>query len=303
MTNLLLLGLCFALGIWLRRSNRLPADAHQVLNAFIINVALPALILRYVPLLSPQPALLIPALVPWMLFAFGMLFFLAIGRWLGWGNRTIGGLMLSGGLANTSFVGLPMIEAFYGSYYQHIGILADQFGTYMVLSTLGTVVAMVCAGEDQRPSAGAIARKAAMFPPLQALALGILLMPFGLPDVAVAVLDRLGGTLAPLALISVGYQLRLSEIRGVRRPLIYGLFFKLLLGPALVTLVLVLGMGASGKIVQVSVFEIAMGPQIGGAIVAMQYGLNPRLVTLMVGIGIPLSIVTAAGWWLVLSAV
>ncbi len=274
-----------------------------MLNAFIINVALPALILRYVPLLSPQPALLIPALVPWMLFAFGMLFFLAIGRWHGWGNRTIGGLMLSGGLANTSFVGLPMIEAFYGSYYQLVGILADQFGTYMVPQHAGHGRRDGLRGRGAAAERGRDLRKAATSRPAGAGA-GHPLMPFGLPDVAVAVLDRLGGTLAPLALISVGYQLRLGEIPGVRRPLILpGLFFKLLLGPALVTAVLVLGMGAEGKIAQVSVFEIAMGPQIGGAIVAMQYGLNPRLVTLMVGIGIPLSIVTAAGWWLVLSAV
>jgi predicted permease len=40
---------CFALGVLLRRSGRLPEDAHKVLNAFVINVALPALVLRHVP--------------------------------------------------------------------------------------------------------------------------------------------------------------------------------------------------------------------------------------------------------------
>ena len=36
---------------------------------------------------------------------------------------TTGALMLSGGLANTSFVGLPMIETFYGRNGMAIGIL------------------------------------------------------------------------------------------------------------------------------------------------------------------------------------
>jgi hypothetical protein len=39
-----------------------------------------------------------------------------------------------------------------------------------------------------------------------------------------------------------------------------------------------------------------MGPMIGGAIVAMDHGLNPPLVSLMVGLGIPLSLMTAACW-------
>ena len=40
-----------------------------------------------------------------------------------------------------------------------------------------------------------------------------------------------------------------------------------------------------------------MGPQIGGAIVAIQYGLNPALVSLMVGMGITASFVTLPIWW------
>jgi hypothetical protein len=33
--------------------------------------------------------------------------------------------MLSGGLANMSFVGLPMIEAFYGPAFLSVGILVE----------------------------------------------------------------------------------------------------------------------------------------------------------------------------------
>jgi predicted permease len=46
-----------------------------------------------------------------------------------------------------------------------------------------------------------------------------------------------------------------------------------------------------------------MGPQIGGAIVAMEHGLDSRLVSLMVGLGIPLSLITAAAWGYVLGNV
>ncbi len=56
--------------------------------------------------------------------------------------------MLTGGLANTSFIGLPMIQTFYGEQYLGLGILIDQVGSYFVLSTLGILVASLYSGGD-----------------------------------------------------------------------------------------------------------------------------------------------------------
>jgi malate permease and related proteins len=59
----------------------------------------------------------------------------------------------------------------------------------------------------------------------------------------------------------------------------------------------------TGELMRVTVFEAAMGPQIGGAIVAIQHGLNPPLITLMVGIGITLSFLTLPLWWYALQMI
>jgi len=302
MVNLIVLVLCFGLGVLLGRTGRLPPDAHKTLNAFIINIDLPALSLRYVHDLHFEGRLLLPAAMPWVLFTFGALFFAFLGRTVGWSRRTIGALILSGALANTSFVGLPMIESFYGPEYFGIGILVDQLGTYMVLSTIGVFVATLCA-ENGRVGPAALLRKIAMFPPFQALVLALLLTPLPYPPAFVTVLDRLGGTLTPLALVSVGFQLRLGELRGLWPALSAGLLYKLVLGPAVIAVLFIIGLHVTGKVVQVTLFEAAMGPQIGGAIVAMEHGLEPRLVGLMVGIGIPLSLLTAATWSYLLSDV
>jgi predicted permease len=302
MANLAVVVVCFALGILLRSSGRLPADSHKVLNAFIIQIALPALILRQVHGLSPDSQLLLPAATRWVMFALGALFFAVLGRLAGWSRETVGGLVLVGGLANTSFVGLPMIEAFYGPQFLAIGVLADQLGSYLVLSTLGVLCAVVCSAGDAL-SPRALLRRVITFPPCQAMALSLLLWPFEYPPAFVAVLDRLAATVTPLALVSVGYQLRFAAIGGSLRELSAGLFYKLLLGPALIALLFVLGLRAHGVVAQVTVFEAAMGPMIGGAIVAMDHRLNPPLVTLMVGLGIPLSLLTAAVWSQVLSGV
>lgn len=302
MANLVVLVLCFTLGVLLGRAGRLPPDAHKTLNAFIINVALPALILRHVHDLHYDGLLLLPAAMPWVLFILGALFFATLGRIARWPRRTTGALILSGALANTSFVGLPMIESFYGPEYLGIGILVDQLGTYMVLSTIGVFVATLCA-ESSRVRTVVLIRKIATFAPFQALVLALLLVPVTYPAVFSTVLDRLGGTLTPLALVSVGFQLRLSELRGLWQELGAGLLYKLVLGPAAIAVLFVIVLHVTGKVVQVTLFEAAMGPQIGGAIVAMDHGLDPRLVGLMVGIGIPLSLLTAATWSYLLAGV
>src|SRR6478736_7192157 len=143
--------------------------------------------------------------------------------------------MLTGGLANTSFIGLPMIEAFYGPQFLGLGILIDQLGSYFVLSTLGILVASLYSS-GHGINAKAVIRKIALFVPFQAFVLAFLLMPFEYPVWLDDLLKRLGATLVPLALVSVGYQLQLSHVRGKMQPLIVGLAFKLVVGPALILL-------------------------------------------------------------------
>ena len=128
MNNYLLLGACFVLGILLRRSGRLPANAAAALNGFVVHISLPALTLAYVHGLKLQPSLILPALMPWIMFGIGCGFFWLAGRMLGLSRAATGGLMLTGGLANTSFIGLPMIETFYGPQFLGLGILIDQLG-------------------------------------------------------------------------------------------------------------------------------------------------------------------------------
>lgn len=69
--------------------------------------------------------------MPWVMFTAGVLFFVVAARFAGWSRRTAGTLILPGALANTSFVGLPMIEAFYGKPILSVGTLIDQLGSYL----------------------------------------------------------------------------------------------------------------------------------------------------------------------------
>jgi malate permease and related proteins len=302
MSNYLMLGACFLLGIVLRRSGRLPDNAAVTLNGFVVNISLPALTLAYVHDLDLNSRLILPALMPWIMFGLGCAFFWLVGRAFGFSPATTGGLMLTGGLANTAFIGLPMIETFFGAEYLGLGILIDQAGSYLVLSTLGILVASIYSS-GSAVDAKKIIRRIALFVPFQAFVLALILIPFEYPAWLAELLKRLGGTLIPLALVSVGYQLRLSAVRGKATALVTGLVFKLALAPALIFILFAVLLEAEGQAMRVTVFEAAMPPMIGASIVAMDHELDPPLLTLMIGVGIPLSFLTLPAWWYLLTLV
>ena len=294
-SNLLLLVACLAIGMLLRRSARTPANAHQALNAVILQVSLPAVTLRALHGFAFDPNQLWPVLMPWALFAVGAAAFWSIGRWLRLPRASVGALTLVGGLGNTSFVGLPMIESLHGPDGLGLGLLIDQLGSYLALGTLGVFVAAVYAG-DAPASRLAMARKIVTFPPLIALVLAVALRPLPFPAPLDAALARLGDTLAPLALLSVGLQLRLGALRGQARLLSIGLAYKLVACPAIVFAVLWLLDAELDMTSRVSMIEAAMPPMIGAGIVAAEAHLDAPLVSTMIGIGIPLGLVTATLW-------
>lgn len=210
--------------------------------------------------------------------------------------------MLTGSLANTSFIGVPMIEAYFGGSGVGLGLLIDQAGTYLVLSTLGIIVATLYAQKD-RPTVRSLCTKVLTFAPFIAFIVALALIPITYPPWVDGLLDRLGGTLVPLALVSVGYQIQFRQVNGRLRDLSIGLGFKLLLAPIAIGLVYAGLFGARGEMMQITIFEAAMPPQIGAAIVAIDHDLDPELVTLMVGVGIPLSFLTLPLWRQALNAI
>lgn len=279
----------------------MPDNASVTLNSFIIHISVPALALLHIHELKLSGDIVLVTAMAWLFFGLAAGFFWLAGRYMRLSRGTVGALILTGGLGNTAFFGLPMIEAYYGQQGIATGILIDQTGSFLVLSTLGIIVAgMYSSG---RPTIASIVWGILRFPPLIALVIAFLLLPVTYPDWFSAVLKRLGDTLAPLALLSVGLQLRLGKLAGNVNNLALGLGFKLLLAPLLIYLLYVQVLGAHGQVIQVTLFEAAMPPMITAAIVAQDHNLDPELATLMVAVGLPLSFLTLSAWWWLLQGV
>jgi len=102
-------------------------------------------------------------------------------------------------------------------------------------------------------SGAGVVKRIGTFPPFIALVTAPLLLPIHYPEWSITVLRRLGETLAPLALVSVGLQLRLDQLDGIKVPLTGGIAFKLLVGPALLVLVYVEILRATGNALQITI--------------------------------------------------
>ena len=294
MTAFLLLALCLGLGVLMARTLQLPAGLAPSINFWVLYVALPALVLDQIPQLHIDAALAFPALVPLITIGGALLLFPLLGRAVGWSRGTVGALILTCGLGNTAFMGLAMVEALLGHAALGPALIADQLGTFLSLSTIGVSVAAIYSGD--RPHPAEIVKRILRFPPFIALftAFAVRLLG-GWPELFEPVLKRLGDTLTPLALFSVGLQFQLTDLGSNRGKLFAGLGWKLLLSPLLALLAAML-LGMRGIAVSAGILQTAMAPMITAGILAVEHDLDPPLANLVVSIGILLSLLSVPLW-------
>jgi predicted permease len=290
MQPFVLLVACLALGTLVARLARPPAGLADALNWWVVNIALPALVLSIVPELPLSADLWFPAAAMWLAFLGGWAVFAAAGRAFGWSGARIGAITLTCGLGNSAFIGLPLVEALRGREALPIAAIADQAGVFLSLAIGGSLVAALYSGGHV--SAASVARRILLFPPFIALIAGLVLgATGGVPQAIQPVITRVGDSLVPLALFSVGLQLKLRLGPGQATAVATGLGWKLALAPGLVWLA-GRAAGIEGDVLEVTVLQAAMAPMISGAILAQQNRLEPALANAVLGLGILLSFLT-----------
>lgn len=298
MSAFLLLIACPVLGWVFAQRGWMPPHSHAAIHAWVLRIAFPALVLEQVPRLSWEPALMFAVASPWIVILGAATVIPFVGRRLGWDRASIGALVLTCGLGNTAFIGLPMIQALAGTQALGPALIADQLGSFLALSTAGVVLASVYAGD--RVDLREVGLRLVRFPPMIALAAALFVRLLGgWPEPVAVVLHRIGDTLTPLALFSVGLVFQFGALRGRTSFVAVGLAWKLVLAP-LAALLVALVSGASGLPMMAGILQAAQGPMITAGILAQEHRLDPQLVTLVVGLGILLSFLTAPIWYLLL---
>jgi malate permease and related proteins len=290
MSALLLLFVCLMLGGLVARFAKPPAGIVPGINWWVINVALPALVLKLIPRLTFDAQLWFPVAAMWLTFFGAWLLFGLLGPRLGWSRQRTGALILVCGLGNTAFMGYPLLQALHGQPGLALAVVADQLGAFPLLASAGVVVACLYAGSTPKPAS--IVRRMLTFPSFVALIIGIVVGALGgWPDWLDGVLSPIGATLTPLALFSVGLQFKFQLGERQLGAVGWGLGWKLLLAP-LLCWGMGIAAGIGGLVLTAGVLQAAMAPMISAAILADQYELEPALANTVLGAGIVLSLLT-----------
>lgn len=289
--NFALVLLCLGAGFALRRLGVVKEGAYFGLNAWLVYLAVPGAALYYVPQIAWTVDMLWPVLSPAFAFALSWLIF---SRVKAVDRPTTGALILGCGLGNTSFVGFPLNLAYYGEPGLKIAVVCDQI-TFLLLSTVGAAVA-IAYGQGETSARRSMLSSLLRFPPFLAFAVALAVpgvLSLGeMPKLWKALAD----TLVPVALFSVGIQIDPGGARRERSLLLGAVAFKLLLVPAVLAS-LFWSLGAEGLTAKVAVMETAMACMATTSVLAVEYGLNARLISLLVGLGVPLSLGTSFLWF------
>ena len=263
------------------------------INNYIVYIALPSIVLIKIPALSFSWETLLPPTFAWVWALIGSLLVLAFSRTLQFSKQVEGASILLVILGNVSYLGYPMILAFFNDAVLGYAIFYDQLGNFLIFCTAGLITIAVYSpnNSDQRVSSGSIAFKIISFPPFVALILALLLPLQSFTSLTEPLLSAFGQSLMPLALVVIGLQFQPQLQPEHRQPLIVAMGLKLMLAP-------LLAFGFSQLVTnnqelsQAIIFEAAMPCMITPGILAIQAGIAPRFTASLLGYSTLLSFVS-----------
>jgi len=275
------------IGLVLQKASA-PVDFAKCLNFFVIYVSLPATILVQIPKVHFDVSAFWLMLIPWILLPISI--FLVLWMTKNSPKEQRAAMLLLVPLGNTSFLGIPVIEALLFINAIPYLLVYDQFGTFLILSFYATSV--VATYEEGKVHKRQIFKKFLLFPPFGFLLLGLIVGE--MPTAILPYVEILSATLVPLALISVGYSLHFGK--GLEYGLLSkGLIVKLFIMP-LVALGILWAFGIESLVLKTAVLESAMPSMITAGALAIAAGFAPRLAAAMVGYGLIVSLVTLPLW-------
>lgn len=283
--------LLLVLGYLARKLARFPDNAADVLNRFVIDLCLPAALLRLLPTLHFEWRTGVLVVVPWLLALLAYAITRLAGRLLKLDRATQTVLFLCTALGNTSFLGFPLCAALLGDQALPLAGFYDQLGSFLMLSTLAPL-AITRARGGARPTVWASVRGVLHFPPFLALLLGLL--PIARPAFVESVLATISAALVPVAIFAVGLKLRITPPRALGA-FVLGLVIKLGVMP-LAAWGLAQLLDAPAAVLEVAVLQSAMPAMITAGALAMAAGLAPELAAALIGWGVVAALFTVPMW-------
>lgn len=302
---LLPLFLLVLLGFGLKKARVLHPAQVPVLNGLVVNVTLPALIIKGLldaPHLPASDALAPIALLAAEAATFCLAF--AIGFLMRLPRPIRGAMLLTGTFGNTSFLGYPIALALLPHFFP-VTILLDQFGmTIALYLSAGLIGAHF--GES-RGEAREVRQAMVRFlrsPLFLSLVVGLALHLAPIPSflTQTPAMRRVGGILmqclgyigqgtTPVVLLALGVALRPEAVRTFISPILFASGLKLLVCPIGIWLI-ARALGLHGGILATCVLSAAMPTSVMSSVLSGEHGLAGDYAVAVVFASTVLSAVT-----------
>lgn len=288
--NILLLFICLGAGVLLRRTGLFNDEAPRTLNRLIIYFFIPIIAIYQVPKIEFQFSLIWLTISPFLVFGLSLLFFHLMEKPFSLDRETKAVLILTSGISSTSFVGFPVFELLYGEQGLAYGVFLSLGGTIFVFNTLG--ISTLFAYSRGATNWYGILRNILTFIPFLAFLLGVFLnlIQFQFAPIVEELFTRLIAPFSVIALLSIGMQMRLRFTKAIFRELLLGQFFKLIIAPLFLYLLIWQLFDIQNLVGRICILGAAIGSMNAMSILTAEKGLRPELAVLMPAIGIPLSI-------------
>ena len=294
MTGLILCGIGWRI---LQPDGLAPVQTRKVLTSLVYYLLLPALVLSVLWQAElGETSLLIAAAAAAGIaagFGFGFLFCRLCRN----SSQEAGAVILAVAFPNTTYLGLPVLEATFGPWARSVAIQYDLFACTPLLFTAGILMAarMGSAEGERRPLSHGLLRIPAMWAAVLAVALNGFAVP--MPAVLEGLLSLLERGVVPLMLFSLGLSLEWRQSRWSLLPsLVPVVLLRLFVIPAFVLLVVTV-LGLTGDLKAAVVMEAAMPSMVIGIVLCDRFQLDVSLYAAAVTVTTVLSLLTLPMWF------
>ena len=302
---LLFLTLLIALGVawrWIKPGGQDVDVVRRAITGLVFNLLLPVLIIK----VMWQTHLDLDSLRISILGTFSIFAGFALMRILV-GIRPVkpevaGALILASGLPNATYLGLPLLDASFGSWTNGIAIQYELFACTPVLVTVGALVARhygsLAHPDDPSIKDEHIWESLLKIPPLWAMLIAIVLTISGIspPAELLSIMEKISAAVVPLMLLAIGMGLEWRVLLNEHRSwLSVVVILQLLINPLLVWLLAPL-VGLQGDVFAPTIMIAATPCMVAGILICDRYRIKSSLYAAAVTLTTLVSLITLPLW-------
>jgi predicted permease len=270
-------------------------DLSKELIEFVIYFSLPSLVFSAIYKMEYDHSLLATIYIAYGVIITSLIFSYIVAKMLQLPKKSAATFMIVSTFGNTSFIGFSYIEAFYDTSHLIYALVYDQFGSFLLLMSVGMVV-ITWGGGAQR-SLSVMFKNIILFPPIIAIAIAFFSREMGVPLFVLKATDTVGATLVPIVMVAIGMKLELANISSQFKEVSISIAIKMIIAPLVLYVILQYLYGMGQNWVQIAIIETAMPTMTMAVVLAIKGGLDERFAINALVLGVLFSLFSITSFY------